>query len=243
MNQMKIFKNKEFGEIRITTENGKEIFAAAECAKMLGYANPHKAIKDHCTNPIFICTNDSLGRQQNQKFIAEGDLYRLIVRSKLPTAEKFERWVFDEVLPSIRSNGAYMTPETIEKTLNDPDFIIKLATQLKEEQQKRIEAEHFNKQIACSKNSILVRELAKVASKNNIIIGEKKLYKKLREWGLIFKSSTEPKQRYIDRGYFEVVEGTRESNSGTFTYKTTRVTGKGQVYIINRLIKESMVTV
>ena len=133
-----------------------------------------------------------------------------------------------------------MTDEIIEKVLTDPDTIIKLATQLKEERKKRLEAERLTNQIAVSENSLLVREVAKIASKRGIIIGEKRLWNKLREWGLVFKNSTEPKQEYVDRGYFEVVEGTTETSKGIFIYRTTKVTGKGQVYIIKRLLEESM---
>ena len=133
-----------------------------------------------------------------------------------------------------------MTDEIIEKVLTDPDTIIKLATQLKEERQKRLQAERLTNQIAVSENSLLVREVAKIASKQGIIIGEKRLWNKLREWGMVFKNSTEPRQEYVDRGYFEVVEGVTETYKGTFTYRTTRITGKGQVYIIRRLLEENM---
>ena len=109
MNELKVFSNTEFGELGVMLSDGKEYFPATQCAKILGYANPRKAVIDHCkkdgvTNRDVI---DSLGRTQQMKFISEGNLYRLIVSSKLPAAEKFERWVFDEVLPSIRQNGSY----------------------------------------------------------------------------------------------------------------------------------------
>ena len=109
MNDLKVFSSTEFGELGIMLIDGKEYFPATQCAKILGYANPRKAVIDHCkkdgvTNRDVI---DSLGRTQQMKFINEGNLYRLIVSSKLPAAEKFERWVFDEVLPSIRKNGSY----------------------------------------------------------------------------------------------------------------------------------------
>lgn len=113
-----------------------------------------------------------------------------------------------------------------------------------EEEKLKLQAENkkkdkFINQISISDNSLLVREVAKIASKNDIKIGEKRLWDKLRSWGMIFKNSTEPKQTFIDRGYFEVVEGSRTSGDKTFTYHTTRVTGKGQVYIINRLLNEA----
>lgn len=123
MNDLKVFSSTEFGELGIMLIDGKEYFPATQCAKILGYSNPQKAIRDHCKNDG--CTKcsviDSLGRTQQMKFINEGNLYRLIISSKLPAAEKFERWVFDEVLPSIRRNGSYgeiNIEELITKTVS-----------------------------------------------------------------------------------------------------------------------------
>ena len=245
-NQLQIFENKEFGEIRMIEVDGRPYAVGVDIARALEYSNPSKAVIQHCKG-ITKLGIPSEGGIQETNVIPEGDIYRLIVKaadqSKNPKikakAERFERWIFDEVLPSIRKHGTYMTDEIIEKVLTDPDTIIKLATQLKEERKKRLEAERLTNQIAVSENSLLVREVAKIASKRGIIIGEKRLWNKLREWGLIFKNSTEPKQEYIDRGYFEVVEGVTETYKGTFTYRTTKVTGKGQVYIIRRLLEEN----
>ncbi len=110
MKDLQIFKNEKFGEIQIIEENGKFEFGATESAKMLGYTNPHKAIIDHCKKDGLTKREviDNLGRKQEKNFIDEGNLYRLITHSKLPSAEQFERWVFDEVLPSIRKNGGYI---------------------------------------------------------------------------------------------------------------------------------------
>ena len=235
MNELQIFNNIEFGEIRAFEKEDQAWFVGRDVAEILGYANTSKAISMHVDGedkaefPIWD------GRQnRNTYLINESGLYSLILSSKLPNARKFKRWVTSEVLPTIRKHGMYATDELI----NNPDLLIEVATALKEERAKRVEAERFNKQIAVSQNSLLVREVAKIASKGNIVIGEKRLWNKLREWGLIFKNSTEPMQEYVDRGYFEVVEGARDTYKGTFTYRTTRVTGKGQVYIIKRLIKE-----
>ena len=109
MNELKIFQNSEFGELGVMIIDGKEYFPATQCAKILGYADPFKAIKQHCDEDGWVKhpVIDSLGRTQEMKFINEGNLYRLIVRSKLPAAKKFERWVFDEVLPEIRHTGGY----------------------------------------------------------------------------------------------------------------------------------------
>ncbi|MES9667187.1 phage antirepressor [Bacillus nitratireducens] len=138
MNELKNFFHSMFGEWEILIKNGKEHFLATDVAKALGYSNPHKAIKDHCksegVNETLVPTN---GGAQTKKFINEGNLYRLIVKSKLPQAEQFEKWVFEEVLPSIRKHGAYMTDNTLEKALTSPDFLIELATNLKHEQEAR----------------------------------------------------------------------------------------------------------
>lgn len=250
MNEIQIFKNEDFGTIRTIEENGKIIFCGNDVATSLGYTNPQKALKDHCREDgvTFRSVIDSVGRTQQAKFIDEGNLYRLITHSKLPSAERFEKWVFDEVLPTIRKHGAYMTEQTIEQALTNPDFLIRLATNLKEEQAKRKELEakieeqkpkvEFAEHVAAANNTMLVREVAKLASKEGIKIGEKRLYEKLRAWGLIFKNSCEATQKAIEQGLFEVTEGVRESSKGKFIYKTTRVTGKGQIYIINRLKKE-----
>ncbi len=132
MNEIKIFSNPVFGEIRTITEGSTTLFCGSDVAKALGYANPTKAINDHCKAIVERRTNDSLGRQQNMKFISEGDIYRLAAKSELPGADEFERWIFDEVLPSIRKHGGYlagqeaMTPdELMAKALIYADSKIK----------------------------------------------------------------------------------------------------------------------
>src|SRR5690625_3415191 len=250
MEELKVFNHKEFGELEILIIDGKEYFPATDVASKLGYAKPHNAIDRHCRKDgsLFRGVTDSLGRKQKKKFIDEGNLYRLIVSSKLPSAEQFESWVFDEVLPSIRKHGAYMTPETIEQALLNPDTLIKLATNLKEEQEKRKQAEQtieqqkplvdFAETCMTSEQSLLVREVAKLASKQGVKTGEQRLWKKLRDWGLVFKNKNEPYQEYVERDYFEVTQGVKETNKGAFTWVTMRVKPKGQAYIINRLKKE-----
>ena len=109
MNELEIFKNEEFGEIRTVEQNGQIFFVANDVAKVLGYKNPSDATNKHCRNAIMVWGSDSIGRRQEFKMIPESDLYRLIISSKLPSAEKFEKWVFEEVLPTIRKHGAYMT--------------------------------------------------------------------------------------------------------------------------------------
>ena len=118
-NELQIFNNNEFGAIEVLMIDGKPYFPATACAEILGYSKPHDAISRHCRGSVKHGVIDSIGRMQETNFIPEGDLYRLIVRSKLPAAEKFERWVFDEVLPDIRTHGLYAIDELIE----DPDFL------------------------------------------------------------------------------------------------------------------------
>ncbi len=106
MNELKVFSSSEFGELGVMLIGGKEYFPATQCAKLLGYARPADAISAHCKG-VCVLPTPSSGGVQNTKYIPEGDLYRLIIRSRLPAAERFERWVFDEVLPSIRKSGGY----------------------------------------------------------------------------------------------------------------------------------------
>ena len=140
MGELQIFKNEEFGEVRTVEIEGKPFFCGSDVAKALGYAIPSKAVNTHCkgVSKMEAPTNGGI---QELLFIPEGDLYRLIVSSKLPTAEKFEHWVFDEVLPSIRKHGMYATDEL----LDNPDLIIQMATKLKEEREARKALEIENK--------------------------------------------------------------------------------------------------
>ena len=152
-NKIEVFTKAEFGELRTVNVGDKIMFVASDVAKALGYSRPADAITAHCKGSVKhrLPTN---GGMQELKIIPGGDVYRLITHSKLPAAEKFESWVFDEVLPSIRKHGAYMTEDTIKKAMAEPDFIIKLATELKKEQEQ-------NKQLTetCSQQQQVIGEL------------------------------------------------------------------------------------
>ena len=128
--EISTFNNEEFGEIRTIQENGEVLFCGADIAKALGYSNTRDALSRHCKG-VVKCDTPTNGGIQSLGFISEGNVYRLIAHSKLPGAERFEKWVFDEVLPSIRKNGAYMTEDVLEQALASPDFLIELATRLK----------------------------------------------------------------------------------------------------------------
>ena len=137
MNNIEIFKNAEFGEVRTLTIDDKPYFVGKDVAEILGYSNSRKALADHVdVEDKGVTKCDTLGGTQEMTVINESGLYSLILSSKLPTAKKFKHWITAEVIPSIRKHGAYMTEQTIEQALTNPDFLIQLATQLKTEKEK-----------------------------------------------------------------------------------------------------------
>lgn len=240
---LQIFKNNEFGEIRVATKDNEPWFVGKDVAGRLGYKNTKDALLTHVDeeDKDEVAIPDSIGRMQNTSIINESGLYSLILSSKLSTAKKFKRWVTSEVLPSIRQTGGYIQTNKSDDEETIMAKAILLAQSTIEKQKAELqEKDRFINQISVSQNSLLVREVANAISKSDtgLIIGEKRLYEKLRSWGLICKNSTEPKQSALERGLFEVVEGTRTSSTGVFTYQTTRVTGKGQAYILKKLLKE-----
>lgn len=250
MNDLQIFDNPKFGKIRTLTEDGKTLFCGSDVAKALGYKNPSKALSDHCKGVTKRYTPTTSG-QQEMNFIPEGDIYRLAAKSELPGADEFEHWIFDEVLPSIRKHGAYMTPDTIEKILTDPDTIIRLATALKGEREKRrqLEAQSevdrpkvlFADSVAASKSSILVGELAKLLKQNGVDTGQNRLFEWLRSNGyLIRRQGTDynmPTQKSMELGLFEIKEtAITHADGHTSVNKTPKVTGKGQQYFVNAFL-------
>lgn len=249
MNNIQIFKNEEFGQVRVITKDNEFWFIGADITEKLGYQNGSRDINRHTDEDDReeVIVFDGI---QNRKMIAinESGLYSLILSSKLPGAKKFKRWVTSEVLPQIRKTGGYIPideeeseQDILAKALLIAQNTLKKKDELIKAKDKELESKNrFLNQLAASENSLLVREVAKVASKENIVIGEKRLWAKLREWGLVFKNSTEPKQIGIDKGLFEVNDGTKEAKGKVFTYRTTRVTGKGQAYIIKRLLEEEV---
>ena len=142
--EIRIFEHQEFGSVRTITEDGKTYFCGVDVAKALGYTNPRKAVRDHtrCGTKRSIPHPQAPDKTMEMTFVPEGDLYRLIMHSKLPSAERFESWVFDEVLPAIRRHGAYMTDSLLEQVAANPELILQLAQKLLEERQMRESLEH-----------------------------------------------------------------------------------------------------
>ncbi|MCX7658179.1 MAG: phage antirepressor KilAC domain-containing protein [Oscillospiraceae bacterium] len=254
---LQIFKSEKFGEIRTVEENGKFLFCGSDVAKALGYVDTVNALKQHCKQDgvVFHHITDNLGRTQQAKFINEGNLYRLIAKSQLPEAEQFERWIFDEVLPSIRKHGMYATAETAERLLNDPDFMIQTFKALKEERERnkflnaKIEQDKpkvlFADAVSASKTSILVGDLAKLIKQNGYDIGANRLFVWLRENGYLIKRKgadyNMPTQKAMEMGLFEVKETSITHSDGHISVsKTPKVTGKGQVYFLNKFITQKL---
>jgi anti-repressor protein len=247
MNQIQkfLYSNQE---VRSTAINGEPWFAAKDVCDVLELTNASMSIQRLDDDEVTKLNLGGLIGETN--FVNEPGLYSLILGSRKPEAKQFKRWITHEVIPSIRQHGAYMTPSTIEKVLTDPDFIIQMANQMKTEQEKnrvlqqKIEADkpkvHFAESVEISKDSILVADLAKLMRQKGVEIGEHRLYRWMREEGYLIKSGSEynrPTQRSMELGLFEVKTGHRGSSDGTIklTY-TSKVTGKGQIYFINKFL-------
>jgi prophage antirepressor-like protein len=246
MRDMKIFNHKEFGELSILIINGKEYFPASRCAAILGYTNTRDAISRHCRGVVKHDIIDNLGRTQETNFIPEGDLYRLIIRSNLPKAEQFERWVFDEVLPSIRKFGLYATDALIDDILNNPDLGIKLFTEYKQakERAKQLELE-------TAKQKQIIGELRPKAYYYDLIVQNKSLVpitkiakdygmsgramnKLLHELGVQYKMGNTwlLYQDYADQGYTQSKTHTIDAERSVMhTYWTQ----KGRLFLYDLL--------
>lgn len=252
MNEIQIFSNPDFGEVRTIEENGAVLFCGSDVAKALGYAVPRKALFDHCKGVLKRNTLTG-GGEQEMSFIPESDLYRLVFSSKLPTAEKFTDWVTSEVLPTIRRHGMYATPDTVEKMLADPDTTIKLLETIKQERATRqaleVKAEAdkpkvlFAEAVSASHTSILIGDLAKILKQNGMDIGQNRLFQRLRDEGYLIRDGERrnmPKQRYMDSGLFQIKETTINNPDGSIRVtRTVKVTGKGQQYFINRYLQKN----
>lgn len=227
MNELQIFNNEEFGSVRTITKDGKTYFVGNDVAKALGYSETAKAIRTHCkgVSEMDIPTNGGI---QTMKMITEGDIYRLVIKSQLPQAEKFESWVFDNVLPSIRNNGGYianqdqMTPEQIvaNALIVAQNIISQKDRQIEEMKPK---AEFFDA-VADSKTAISMNEVAKVLNIKGY--GRNNLFEFLRENKVLDRWNV-PYQRYVDNGWFRVIEQHYQKNGEPIVTTKTLVYQKG----------------
>lgn len=249
MSDLQLFQNPEFGRVRIVEVNGEAWMVGKDVAEALGYKNPRQALASNVeVEDRGVHSVDTPSGEQEMTIINESGLYSLVLSSKLPNARKFRRWVTTEVLPTVRKHGAYMTPETLQAAILNPDTMIQLCQQLKAEQEhsRQLEAENaamlpkavFADAVSASKSSILVGELAKLLRQNGVDTGEKRLFHWLRQNGYLIKRNgadhNMPTQRSIEQGLFVIKETTVcHADGHTTISKTPKVTGKGQQYFVN----------
>lgn len=251
METVEIFKNPEFGEVRTLMVNNEPWFVGKDVAVALGYARTADAVAAHVdAEDKGVGKIPTPGGEQDVTIINESGLYSLVLSSKLPTARQFKRWVTHEVIPSIRKHGMYATDGLLAKVTQDPDFLIGLLNNMKDERKKRLEAESklhearpkivFADAVSVSNNAILIFDLAKILKQNGVEIGGRRLFDKLREEGFLIKSGSSknmPTQRAMDMGLFVIKEGSYINGQGVnVTTKTTKVTGKGQLYFVNKFL-------
>ena len=250
MNELQIFKNEEFGEVRTVTIDGDPWFVGKDVADIIGYANTPKAIRDHVDDEDKLNERIVLSGQNREVIlINESGLYSLILSSKMSNAKKFKHWVTSEVLPSIRKHGVY----AVDELLSNPDMAIKAFTALKEEREKNklLQADNqrmkpkeiFADAVSTSHTSILIGDLAKILKQNGIDTGQKRLFEWMREHGYLIKRNgadyNMPTQKSMELGLFEIKESTVNNPDGSVRInKTTKVTGKGQQYFINKFLGE-----
>lgn len=248
-NVIKIFENNEFGSLRtLTDEHGRIMFCGKDVASALGYSNTKDAIRRHCRWGVKhdLPHPQSPARTIEMVFIPEGDVYRLISHSRLPSAEKFESWIFDEVLPTIRRTGGYVANEDMfvdnylpfldESYRNLFRLQMIAINQLNERIRHEKPLVEFANQVANTNNLIDMNAMAKLAREENIPVGRNRLFDRLKRMGVLMSNNL-PYQQYIDRGYFAVKESVFEVDGLKKTYQQTLVTGKGQVFIIGLMKK------
>ena len=258
MGELQIFLSEEFGKIRVVERNSEPWFVGKDVAAALGYSNTRDALYKHVRENhkgVTIC--DTPGGSQQLIIIDEAGLYSLIMRAKTEKAEAFQEWVTSKVIPAIRKHGGYLTAEKIEEVLADPDTIIRLAKSLKEERAARARAEKqleaakpkvlFADAVSASKTSILIGDMAKLLKQNGHDIGQKRLFRWLRENGYLIKRPgaeyNSPTQRAMEKGLFEIKETTvTQADGRVIITKTIKVTGRGQVYFINLFAKRGAVS-
>ena len=248
MTELQVFNHRQFGTVRAVEIQGEPWLVGKDVAESLGYTNPRKAIIDHVEPEDKGVTKcDTLGGNQNLTVINESGLYSLVFGSKLPEAKKFKHWVTSEVLPSIRRDGGYMhtSPDMTDEEIMARAVL--LGQKKIEEQAKRIQEmrpkEIFADRVSASESSILVGDLAKLLKQNGVDMGQKRLFRWLRDKGYLIKygiSYNLPTQRSMELGLFEIKETTITHSDGHISIsKTVKVTGKGQVYFVNKfLVKE-----
>lgn len=250
MNELKIFENNQFGKVRVQVINNEPWFVAKDVCDALDIKNSRQALtrleEDEKADVIL---NDG-SQNRNMSIVNEYGLYNLVLASRKQEAKQFKRWITHEVIPTIRKHGAYLTEDKIEEVLLNPDTIIKLAMNLKQEKKRRLQLQEtieknkpkvlFANSVETSKTSILVGELAKIMKQNGHEIGQNRLFEWLRNNNyLISRKGTDynmPTQKSMNLGLFEIKETSITHADGHITVnKTPKITGKGQIYFMNKI--------
>ena len=249
MEEIKVFENEQFGELRTVNQNGEPWFVATDVCRALDIKDTWNAISRLDEDEKDTDSISTLGGNQEMTIVSEAGLYSLVLGSRKPEAKAFKRWITHEVIPTIRKHGMYATPETVERMLDDPDSMIQILQTLKSERAARLQAEETNRlnapkvffadSVAQADNEILIGELAKILKQNGVETGQKRLFNQLRVDGYIMKGSTIPTQRAMEQGLFRVIERTvTQPNGTTRITQTTKVTGKGQLFFVNKYGKK-----
>lgn len=251
MNELQIFNNEEFGEIRTVLANNEPMFCLSDVCKALEISNVGNVKQRLSEKGIHTADTPTKGGMQKMTFISEANLYKTIFQSRKESAERFTDWVTSEVLPSIRKNGGYIAGQ---ETLSDDELLSKALLvahnkiaerdKIIEQKQARIEQMKpksiFADAVATSRTSILIGDLAKLICQNGYQIGQKRLFEWLRNNGYLCKSGSSrnmPMQRYVEQGLFEVKESNVQNPDGSVRItRTTKITGKGQLYFVNKFL-------
>lgn len=249
-NELQIFENNQFGQVRAIMKDGEPWFVAADVCRALEIANNRDALTRLEQDEKGVALTDTPGGAQEVTIVNEPGLYTLVLGSRKPEAKAFKRWVTHEVIPSIRKHGMYATPTTIEQMIADPANAIKVFSALKQEQERRKEleatVEHnapkvlFADAVAASHTSILIGDLAKLIRQNGVEVGQNRLFQWLRDNGYLCSTGewyNLPTQKSMELKLFEVKETTISNPDGSIRItRTTKVTGKGQAYFVNKFL-------
>lgn len=250
-NNIQVFQNQEFGELRTVVRGGEPWFVAKDVCDALKIENSRDAVaRLDADERNTVVLNDGTPGNPNRAIVSESGLYSLVLGSRKPQAHAFKRWVTHDVIPSIRKRGLYATPETAEKILGDPDFLIQALTELKQEREQRQKAEAkieedkpkvlFADSVGSSRQAILIREMAKLLKQNGVDIGEKRLFSWLRANGYLIQKYGDdynlPTQYSMERGLMIIRERTYTDDIRTRIMRTPMITGKGQQYFIRKFL-------
>ena len=257
MNDIQVFNNEQFGSIRTAGTAQEPIFCAADICRALGYNNGRDAISRHCDEgDVVKHDTPTTSGVQTMTFVTESGLYSLMFGSKLERAKQFKHWVTSDVLPSIRKHGMYATEATVENMLNDPENAILMLQAYQKERKERLAAQQqvekleaqaiedkpkiiYADAVKGSTSSCLIGELAKMIAQNGYPIGEKRLFQWLRDHHYLCaygERFNQPYQQYIEQGLFTMKQNVFSVDGEMRTRNTTKVTGKGQIYFINKFI-------